>query len=328
MTGTKKVAVADVLTEELARRWRDDLGSLPIDLRLIQEDTASAFREALEGADILITKARPVDNDLLEIVGDQLKLIAKLSHWPTEIDRTACEEKGIQIELLPQLGCIAVAEHAMALILACARMLIPSHQGVITGAYRELGLTPAVTTERTFAFKWLSVDPFEVYGKTLGIIGLGEIGKEVAVRARSFGMKILYNKRTRLPQELEKALGVEFCNLNELLKSSDFVSLHIPHTQETDKLLGRSELQAMKPTAYLINTARGGLIDEEALVCTLRDGEIAGAGLDVFVEEPLPYDNPLLQLGNVVLTPHIGGGSGAGRAVLAKELGSLISRIL
>lgn len=328
MSNEINVAIGDILSEEFARRWKEDLERLPINLRLIEKDTAKDVERALAGAHVVIVKNRTIDAALLTSIGDQLKLVIKLSHWPIGVDLEACEERGIRVKMLPQLGCIAVAEQAMALILACARRIIPSHQGVVAGAYLQLGLTPTVTTERSFAFKWLPVEPFEVYGKALGIIGFGEIGKELAVRANSFGMAVCYYKRSPLPNEIESMLHARYCKLNELLRISDFVSLHIPHTEETDKLLGKNQLIAMKKTAYVINTARGGEIDEEALVWALESGEIAGAGLDVFVEEPVPFDHPLLRLDNVVLSPHIGGGSGTGRTILATALRTLIKEVL
>jgi len=325
------VAVADIVTAEFARRWQEDLGELPIDLRLIRESTVTTVSDILAEAKILITKARPVDEALLDLTGNQLKLIVKLSHWPLDIDIAACEKRGIKVEMLPQLGCIAVAEHALALILACARQLIPAHAGVKDGSYRKLGLTPAVTAERSFAFKWLPLKIFEIYGKTLGILGFGEIGKELAVRALGFGMDVLYYdlKNTPATHEFAKLLGAAPCaSLGELLAAADFISLHVPHTPATDRLMGKNEFKVMKPTAFVINAARGGEIDEDALVWALRSGEIAGAGLDVFVEEPVPYDHPLLEMDNVVLTPHIGGGAGTGRAVQVQELRQLILEVL
>lgn len=321
-----RVTVADVVGEEFARRWQEDLSEMPIDLRLIRDNTEASLKEAIEGAQILITKKRPVDEALLKLTGRQLKLVAKLSHWPIDVDVKACEKRRVKVRMLRQLGCIAVAEHAMTLILACARKLIPAHTGVVGGYYRSLGLIPAITSERSFAFKWLPVKVFEVYGNTLGIIGFGEIGKELAVRAAAFGMKILYNDiYTPFSKEFEQMIGAKHCaSLKELLTASDFISIHVPHTDETDELLGKDEFSAMKSTAYLINAARGGEIDEKALVWALKNGEIAGAGLDVFVEEPIPYDHPLLKLDNVVFSPHIGGGVGTGRAVLAKELRQII----
>jgi lactate dehydrogenase-like 2-hydroxyacid dehydrogenase len=126
-------------------------------------------------------------------------------------------------------------------------------------------------------------------------------------------MQVLYTKRTRLPGTIERRLGVTYAALDDLLAASDFVVLSLPHSAESDKLIGARELALMRPEAYIVNIARGPLIDEPALVDALSSGRLRGAGLDVFVEEPVPYDNPLLALGNVIVTPHIGGGTGGAR---------------
>ncbi len=156
----------------------------------------------------------------------------------------------------------------------------------------------------------------EVRRKTLGIVGFGEIGTEIAKRARAFEMDVLYYKREPLPATMEESLGVQSTSLDELLARSDFVSVNVPHSDSTHRMIGARELGLMKPSAYLINTCRGPVVDEAALVDALRNGTIAGAGLDVFDYEPLPADSPLIDLaktGNVILTPHIGGGTGGAR---------------
>jgi phosphoglycerate dehydrogenase-like enzyme len=215
---------------------------------------------------------------------------------------------------MPLRGCIAVAELAMTLILALSKQLIEAHELTVTGSYRELGLTPTLSSQRVHAFQWMKLPHLqEVRGQTLGLIGFGEIGTEVAKRARAFEMNVLYYKREPLPPAIEEMLGVRAASLDDLLRESDFVSLHVPHGPETDPLIGARELALMKPTASIINTCRGPVIDEEALIAALRDRTIASAGLDVFTLEPLQHDSPLTQLDNVILTPHIGGGTGGAR---------------
>jgi len=171
------------------------------------------------------------------------------------------------------------------------------------------------------AGRWRSWSPQlllgqDVYGATLGLIGLGRIGQAVARRARGFDMRVLYHSATRKP-EVERELGVEWADLEALLRESDFVSLHVPLTEETRNLIGARELALMKPTAVLINTARGQVVDQEALVATLQGGRLAAAGLDVFQVEPLAADDPLLSLENVVLLPHLGSASVATRRRMA-----------
>jgi glyoxylate reductase len=148
----------------------------------------------------------------------------------------------------------------------------------------------------------------EVTGKTIGIIGMGKIGKAVAARARAFDMRILYHNRKRIAPEEEKGLMAEYVDLKTLLRGADFVSLNVPLTEQTKHLIGRDELSLMKPTAFLINTARGPVIDEKALVDALRTGKIGGAGLDVYENEP-SLTPGLKELDNVILLPHVGSGT-------------------
>jgi D-3-phosphoglycerate dehydrogenase len=306
------VVIADKLTKEFEERWTKSFENIDATPVTISQEDDSDLLSAVKGCDAIITEKQEIDREVLTQAGQNLKLVLKLSDWLTNIDRESCDELGIRVETVPQLGSISVAEHAITLMLTCLRDVIPSHLGVKDGGYREQGLTPEETTERSFAFKWLPVEPVEVYEKTLGIVGLGEIGKEVSQRARSLGMKVLYSDPNRLPDQWEDKLGVEYSSFEGLLKNSDVITLHVPHTEQTENLIGKEELATMKSSAYLINTCRGGVVDESALVESLKNEDIGGAGLDVFEKEPLPADSPLTDLENVVLTCHIGGGSGTG----------------
>jgi glyoxylate reductase len=156
----------------------------------------------------------------------------------------------------------------------------------------------------------------DVYGKALGILGLGRIGQAVARRAKGFNMRILYYDEHRA-RDLESELGIEFAEMESLLRESDFVSIHVPLTEKTRDLIGEKQLNLMKKTAILINTSRGPVVDEDALYKALRDNKIAGAGLDVFMKEPIEMSNPLLKLQNVVLLPHIGSASVETRTKMA-----------
>jgi len=234
----------------------------------------------------------------------RLKLIQCARTVVDTIDVDAAKEAGIPVANMTMAIDSRVAEHAMALILALIGNLMKLHRSVVNGEYRKMGLKPIKTTEYLIVEHWAEVPVKGVFGKALGIIGLGDIGREVAKRARSFGMKILYYKRHRMTESEEKELGVQYRSLNELLKEADFVSLHVPLTEETEKMIGQRELSLMKPTAFLINMARGGVVDQAALYRALKNRVIAGAGLDVFEEEPLPWDSPLIKLDNVILTPH------------------------
>ena len=253
-------------------------------------------------------------------------MIQKYGGREDGIDLDAAERAGVSVAVMPLRGCIAVAELAMTLVLALSKQLVTAHDATTTGAYRGLGLTPTPTSQTQMAFQWMKLPHlFEVYGTTLGIIGFGEIGTEIAKRARAFGMSVLYNKNTRLPTDIEQRLEVTFADVDDLLGRSKFVVLSAPHTPATERMIGERELGLMSSDAYLVNVSRGGLVDEAALATALSDGQIAGAGLDVFVEEPVPADNPLLSCENVILTPHIGGGTGGAKQ---KQLSDVLNNIV
>jgi phosphoglycerate dehydrogenase-like enzyme len=286
------------------------------DLELGNELVPDGFRVVNlngEGADALVTKAAAVDASVLA-QAPGARFVQKYGGREDGIDLGAAGAAGVTVATMPLRGCIAVAELATTLILALSKQLIVAHRATVEGGYRELGLTPEPTSQRTFAFQWMKLPQLlEVHGRTLGIVGYGEIGTEVSVRARALGMRVLYTKRRRLPAAIERRLDVAYRPLDDLLGEADFVLLSLPHSPESDKIIGARELSLMHPGAYLVNIARGPLVDEPALVEALASGRLRGAGLDVFVEEPVPYDNPLLALDNVIVTPHIGGGTGGAR---------------
>jgi phosphoglycerate dehydrogenase-like enzyme len=222
-----------------------------------------------------------------------------------------------------------VAELAITLILALSKELLISHMSVAEGSYRLRGLRPERTAQAKYSFHWMkNTRVHEVYGKTLGTVGMGEIGCELALRASAMGMRNLYYKRNPLPHELEDRFQAEYRPLPALLRESDYLCLAMPHTPETDKMIGEEQLALLKPDAYLVNIARGGVIDEEALIRALAEGRLAGAALDVFTHEPLPADSPLCRMHNVILTPHIGGGTGSNDRLELGEALEEMARIL
>ena len=284
-------------------------------LKLISpdDDSDASLETLLPSADAIVCQHRPITSDIFA-AAPQLKLVQRYGTRPDDIDVDAARSAGVQVATMPLRGCIAVAELATALLLALSKNLIRAHEATVSGAYRELGVEPIKTEQRRHNFQWMKLPGLlEVYGHTLGIIGFGEIGTESARRARALGMQVLYNKRRRLPTDVEAAEEVTYAEKDEILQRADFVLLSSPLTPETEKMIGARELSLMKSSAFLINISRGGVIDEDALVEALRRDQIAGAGLDVFVYEPVLHDHPLLQLDNVILTPHIGGGTGGAR---------------
>jgi glyoxylate reductase len=218
------------------------------------------------------------------------------------IDVAAAARRGVMVTNTPGVLTESTADLAMALLLAVGRRIVASDR---------------YTREGRFQF-WV---PFhflghEVSGTTLGIAGMGRIGQAVARRARGFDMKVLYHNRTRLPADLERSLGAQWVQWDRLLSESDYLSLHVPLTSETRHLIGATELGMMKPGAFLINTARGPVVDEAALLDALRSGRIAGAGLDVYENEP-ELTPGLTDLDNVVLLPHVGSATVATRRRMA-----------
>jgi len=231
-----------------------------------------------------------VDEELLE-KAPRLKVISNLAVGYNNIDVAAATRRGIMVTNTPGVLTEATAELTFGLILAVARRICDLDRRNRDGEWRFWS-----------PFLFLSR---EVSGKRLGIVGLGRIGKAVAKRAQAFNMTVLYHNRRRLPPEEEEKLGVSYRSLEGLLSESDFVSLHVPLTEETKGMIGERELRLMKKTAYLINTARGTVVDERALFRALKEGWIEGAGLDVYEHEPFMTPG-LAELRNVVLTPHVG----------------------
>ncbi len=267
---------------------------------------------ALADKDIhgLLAQFTAVDAALLEALPD-LRVILKNGRSYHNIDVATARGRDLTLASIPRKGPNCVAELAMTLILALSKDLVMSHASVADGAYRYRGMKPELTAERKIAFHWMRhVGIHEVVGKTLGIIGMGEIGCELARRADVMGMRNIYHKRTPLSPELEQRFAASYRDLDTLLAESDYVCIALPHTPESEGMIGAAELDKMKESACIVNIARGGIIDEDALIAALATQRIRGAGLDVFTYEPLPADSPLCELDNVIMTPHIGGGTG------------------
>ena len=262
---------------------------------------------AAEGSvGVLSNVTEKIDAEFMDAAGSGLKIIANMAVGYDNIDVGAANERGIAVTNTPGVLDETTADTAFMLLLAAARRLGESERTLRAGNWEWWG--PKL---------FVGVD---VWGKTLGVVGMGRIGQAVARRGRGFGMEIVYHNRSR-KEEAEKELAARYADLDELLETADFVSIHTPLTEETTHLIGAGELDSMKPTAVLVNTSRGPVVDEEALADALADGRIFAAGLDVYEEEP-KVNPKLLELENAVLAPHIGSGSREtrdGMAVLAAE---------
>jgi len=255
--------------------------------------------------DLILEKVRDVDGLLCLLTdkidariieaGERLKVISNYAVGYDNIDVEAATRRGIYVTNTPGVLTETTADLAWAILMAIARRVVEADKYVRAGRWIH-------------AWGPKMMLGSDVHGKTLGIIGLGRIGSAVARRAKGFNMRIIYYDIFRR-EDLERELGLEYKPLEELLKEADYVTLHVPLTKETHHLIGERELDLMKPTAYLINTSRGAVIDQRALYKALKERRIAGAALDVFEKEPIDPDDPLLELDNVVLTPHIGSAS-------------------
>jgi glyoxylate reductase len=228
-----------------------------------------------------------------------LRVVSNVAVGYDNVDVEAATRRGIVVTNTPGVLTEATADFAWALLMAAARRIPEADRYARSG-------------------QWTSWQPtlllgMDVHGQTIGLVGLGRIGTAVARRALGFGMRVLYHDRSRRV-EAEREMGIEYRGLEELLRESDFVSIHTPLTAQTRHLIDRERLALMRPTAILINTARGPVVDEQALYQALTAGRIAAAGLDVFEIEPLPSESPLIGLDNVVLAPHIGSATHATRA--------------
>ncbi|UCD44714.1 MAG: D-glycerate dehydrogenase [Candidatus Bathyarchaeota archaeon] len=243
-----------------------------------------------------------IDEEVMD-AGRQLRVISNYAVGYNNIDVEAATERGIYVTNTPGILTDTTADCAFALLMAASRRIPEADRHVR-------------------ARKWIHAwGPrmfigSDIHGKTLGIVGMGRIGKATARRGRGFDMKIIYSSNTRKP-EIEEELGAKFVGLDELLREADYVSLHVPLNDSTRHMIGERELSMMKGTAYLINTSRGPVVDEEALFRALRDGAITGAGLDVFEREPVDGNSPLLGLENIVVTPHIASASVETRTKMA-----------
>jgi glyoxylate reductase len=298
-----KVFVSRVIPEEGLRLVRDACdaeiwqGELP--------PPRDALLRAVEGCDGVLTLLTDrVDDEFLDRAGGHLKVVSNFAVGFDNIDVAACTRRGIPAGNTPGVLTETTADLAWALLMAAARRLPEADAYVRAGKWKTWG-------------PMLLLGP-DVHGATLGIIGFGRIGQAVARRARGFGMRVLYHDPRRATPGVEAEYGAEYRTLEGILPESDFVTLHVDLRPETRGLINAERLAWMKPTAVLVNTSRGPVVESDALVDALRDGTIAAAALDVTDPEPLPADHPLVGLGNCLVVPHIASASRATRGRMAQ----------
>lgn len=275
-----------------------------------REDLISGVKDADA---ILCLLTERIDRELLDSA-KKLKVIANMAVGYDNIDLAEATRRGIPVTNTPGVLTETTADTAMALILSVARRIVEADRYVRDGRW-------------TLPWSPMMMVGTDVHGKTLAIYGLGRIGEALARRARGFGMKIIYHSASRKPG-LETKYEMEYVSLDDALRRCDFLSIHVPLRPETRHSIGARELSLMKQTAYLINTSRGQVVDQAALTEALRQRRIAGAGLDVFEEEPIPQSSPLMGMENVVLLPHIGSGSLETRTLMAVRAAENIGSVL
>lgn len=270
------------------------------------EETPISRDEMLKrvsGANVIVSLlTEKIDEEVLTSAGNDLKAVCNVAVGYNNIDVAACKNRNVLVTNTPGVLTDATADIAMALILMTTRRLSEGER--------------VIRNQDPWAWGMFYMLGSSIQNQTLGILGMGQIGIATALRAKSFGMKIIYTRRNRLDEKIEKELSAQYVSLDELLQQSDIVSLHCPYSTETHHLISDAQLSKMKKTSYLINTARGPIVNEEALANALINKTIAGAGLDVYENEP-KVNEKLLKLDNVVLLPHLGSATVETRTAMA-----------
>ncbi len=291
-------AWCDRLRERLPRLY-------PAMVRLVSDE--GALRAAARGAQIIVVESLPIDSRAIGAAGGSLRVVQKYGTVLSNVDRDACRAAGVHVLTLRRRANIACAEHALAMMLALARK-IPQTNGLVgIEQLRAAGFSPTqYDRAHTANANWARVTGTRtLYGKQLGIFGLGEIGRELALRAAAFGMRLAYTQRRALAPDEEARYGATFIGLDELLSTSDFVSIHLPATDATRGIIAARELARIKPGAILVNVSRPQLVDRTALLETMRAGRLGGFGLDPHYDAPGRPDDPLLAFDNAIVTPHL-----------------------
>ncbi|MFA4842523.1 MAG: phosphoglycerate dehydrogenase, partial [Candidatus Omnitrophota bacterium] len=298
-----KILVSDPLSQEGLKILKE-AKEFQVDVKT--ELKPGELKGLIKDYDALIVRsATKVTKDII-LAADKLKVIGRAGVGLDNVDLEAATQKGIIVMNAPAGNTISTTEHTMSMLLALSRNIAQANASTKNGEWKRS--------------KFMGV---ELYNKTLGVVGFGRIGKEVAKRAMSFGMKVVAYDPF-LSREVAQDLGIEVVELNELLKSADYITVHTPLTDETKHMLSTEEFAMMKKGVRIVNCARGGIIDEQALVSAVKDGKVAGAAIDVFEKEPVAAENELLKLDNVVVTPHLGASTEEAQVNVAIEVSECV----
>lgn len=295
-----RIALLETFDDNLISAFR---GALPDGSVVIGEANADA---GLGQADYLVTWKADLDQARLA-AASRLRGVVKLDSGTGAIAEAECDSRDIKIVRATSPGLISVAEHTVMLILAVFKRLGVAIARTTAGDLAT-GVAPKLTNQEDYSYNWVGLEKFEaVHGKTIGLVGLGRIGLEVATRMKAFQTEVVYSKRRPLSAEEERDLGVRFLPFDELLAASHCVSLHNRFDETNEKMMGVREFALMPAGSFFVNTARGRLVDEEALCAALTSNHLAGAALDVFWHEPPLPESPLWNAPNLIMTPHTGG---------------------
>jgi len=279
----------------------------PSDVHLV-DDQAELLAHAA-GASAIVVEELTVGERELATAGSSLKFVQKYGFTTRNIDSLACEAAGVKVLTIRRRANVSTAEQGLTLMLGLARQLTRNANLISVEQLKNAGYSPTnYDRSHTPNGNWARIPGMvTLYQRQLGIVGLGEIGRELALRAIALGMRIVYTQRTRLPTDVEQQYQASYLPLEELLATSDCVSLHLPSGPATVNFIGERQLSVIKPGAFLINVSQPNLVDREALRRALASGRLGGYGLDTFYEEPGDPSDPLIQFPNVIVTPHLGG---------------------
>jgi len=290
---------------------RQALAGIDCEIVSVAVSSEGEIIEAAKDATVILNDHSPVTAAMV----DQLtncKLIIRYGHGYDTVDVDACTQSGIIVTNIAGSTSEEVSNHALSLLMACARELKRLDLATTSGRWGEVYSRSILN---------------RIYGETVGIVGFGWIGRAMARKCKALGMNVLVND-PYVGEHLAVEYAVEFVSKSELLSRADYVTLHVPHLDGTHHYIDESALSQMKPSAYLINTARGPVVHEEALVSALQQNKIAGAGIDVYEQEPLSPDNPILRMKNVICTPHVAGSSDIGWQTIRRRAGEEAARVL
>ena len=289
----------DFALKELKKRYQIQVhsGKIPIPKNILKNKI-----KTIDG--LICFPYDKIDSEIIDLAPN-LKVISTYSVGFDHIDINHAKNKKIRVGYTPEVLTDATANMAFTLMLDVMRRVTEGDRIIRDGKWRQI----------YGAYDYVGID---LQGKTLGILGLGRIGSVLAKRAKAFDMKIIYHNRTRVSKTKEKTLGVKYVSKEKLITQSDVISIHVPHTVETNQLFDKTVFKKMKKSSFLINTARGKIINEKDLVIALKKKTIAGAGLDVFESEPIGKENQLTKIQNIVLAPHIGSSTKETREEMAR----------